>query len=117
MPIWNIDDIAAQPELSLVRWRIYETEKLERRFVGYCPTNREGRVSSAIKTFDAATLRGVTRSGRTYELLGTPDFDADAQYVWNRWQDINRVQSCRDVTDEVHASTQAFGPRESANHG
>lgn len=107
MPIWKVDDVVSQPELILVNWSIYETEKLERHFVGYSPENREGRVSSAIMNFDQATLRGVTRSGRIYELVGMPGFDADAEYVWNRWQDINRAESCRDVTDEVIASKLA----------
>jgi hypothetical protein len=68
-------------------------------------------------TFDQAALRGVTRSGRVHELVGMSDFDADAQYVWNRWQKFNRVQSCTDVIDEVCAGIHPLGPLETVKHG
>jgi hypothetical protein len=64
MPIWTTRPVDAQPSLTLVRWRIFQSERNELHFVGYCPENYEGRVSSAIQNFDPVTQRGVTQSGR-----------------------------------------------------
>ena len=56
MPIWKTRTIAEVPEITLVEWRVYETELGERHFVGYNLTESEGRVSSAIQSFDRDTL-------------------------------------------------------------
>lgn len=101
MAIWTVPDPASEPSIRLVRWRIFETERAERHFVGFDELNREGRVSSAIRSFDPATRRGTTSSGRAYELLGEPGHDDDARYVWNAWALLNHVPYARDVTAEM----------------
>lgn len=104
MPIWQTKPVTEQPSITLERWRIIETERNERHFVGFNPDDREGRVSSAIQSFDPVTRRGVTRTGRVYALAGTPGYDSDAAYVLGYWVQINRVTAVRDVTAEVAAT-------------
>jgi len=101
MPIWRTAPVEEQPHLTLVRWRVIETEQGERHFCGYCPENLEGRVSSRITHFDHATRRGITRSGRVYELVGEPGLDLDAEYVLNFWLSRNGVETWTDVTDTI----------------
>lgn len=85
MPIWRTADVNTQPALNLVNWRVMQLGK-SRHFVGYCPENEEGRVSTAIVAFDPATRQGMTASGRIYVLRGSAGFDADADYVWAIWR-------------------------------
>jgi hypothetical protein len=101
MGIWNVESVDAQPELTLVRWKIYETENRERHFVGWAVENDEGRVSSAIKSFDPKTMRGVTESGRIYQLQGDAGEDSDAEHTWRFWVRLNAVESFHDVTAQV----------------
>lgn len=52
MPIWRATPVTLQPEATLIRWRVFETERHERHFAGYCVESGRGRVSSAIVSFD-----------------------------------------------------------------
>ncbi len=106
MPIWPVASVEEQPHLTLRHWRVIETELRERHFVGYCLENREGRVSSAIVSFDAKTRAGITLSGRRYVLAGGPGFDGDAELVWNFWATYNHVTEARDVTTEYIAPSE-----------
>lgn len=103
MPIW---EVRSQPGITLVRWRVFETELKERHFSGYCPETHKGRVSSAIQSFDPTTRLAVTRSGRIYELVGSPSQVLDALYVWRVWSEKNNVESYTDVTDHIAASVK-----------
>jgi hypothetical protein len=107
MPIWKTPPVSVQPELTLIRWSVFETETGERHFVGYCIENREGRVSSAICAFDPKRFCGVTQSGRAYKLSGPAGKDPDALYVWSRWKVANGVKSTRDVSDELLRARRA----------
>lgn len=106
MSIWNVLPVAEQPGVTLVRWRILATERGKRYFVGHCRENHEGRVSSAIQSIDPTTRRGVTQSGRVYELVGPPGLDLDALYVWEIWAAAKDFGSYLDVTDEIAAAFQ-----------
>jgi len=106
MPFWKIQDIAQQPNLTLVDWRVIETNKEERHFIGQCLESIGGRVSSAIQDFDQKSMRGVTRSGRVYQLQGPPGMDPDAIYVLNAWLRVNKVEMTKDVTDELPQSAE-----------
>lgn len=99
--VWNVESVDAQPQLTLERWQILETDKNERHFVGWNVTDREGRVSSAIESFDPKTMRGVTRSGRCYQLKGPPGEHPDAVHTWGHWMRINAVMEFKDVSAEV----------------
>lgn len=109
MTVWNTRPVSEQPHVTLIQWSILETEKQERHFCGYCVENAEGRVSSAIRTFDPAIMRGITRSGRCYALDGPPGFNLAAAYVWDVWCRVNRVKRARDVTDEIVRSGSCEG--------
>lgn len=74
MPTWSVATVDEQPDITLQCWRVYETERGEHHFVGYCIENESGRVSSAIVSFDAKSGAGITRSGRRYVLSGEPGF-------------------------------------------
>ena len=103
--IWRTPDVSAQPEILLIRWRVIEiltgNLQLERHFIGYNFKDREGRVSTAIQKMDFVARRGVTRSGRVYELKGPPGRDPDGEWVWKNWARVNQVTNERDVTEEV----------------
>lgn len=101
MTIYKPQPVAQQPHVTLIRWSVVETERKERHFVGRCVETDDGRVSSAIQSFDRKTMQGVTHSGRVYRLEGPHGFDRDAAYVWDWWSRANAVQSARDVSEDV----------------
>lgn len=105
MSIWRPDDVETTPSIVMINWKVYEVaspywDGTSRHFVGYNKTEKAGRVSSEINSFDQDSMRGWTRSGRIYQLEGDPGTDEDAEYVWERWQKINDVISFNDVTEE-----------------
>jgi hypothetical protein len=115
MPIWPVDP-ASNSSITLVRWRIFETDIGERHFVGFNITDGEGRVSSAIEQFDADARSGVTRSGRIYRLEGPAGRDADALYTWNLWCIANNVKHWDDVTTHLTGETEPDGRPYRAPH-
>lgn len=109
--IWVSSPVSERPELILTDWHVFEVQlpgltMRTRHFAGYNISEREGRASSAIVTFDAATRRGRTSSGRVYELRGRTGFNADGEYTWNRWQAINSAKDVVDVTAEIKSSME-----------
>jgi len=101
MPVWEIASVTEQPETTLTDWAIFELPNGNRHLSGWAVEDREGRVSSHIQEFDINNLRAVTESGRVYQLCGSPGTNADADYTWNRWKQINEVEACLDVAREV----------------
>ncbi|KVK93974.1 hypothetical protein WJ47_00160 [Burkholderia ubonensis] len=101
MPIWRIAPVIDEPEVSLSRWKILETADGIRHFVGADSRDRTGRVSSEVVTFDPRSLRGETRSGRIYQLIGEPGRSDNADYVWKRWCELNSVTAFVDVTKQL----------------
>lgn len=102
MSIWKTLTIEERPHIILTRWRIFEVwseneDPTTRHFVGYNCRDSEGRVSSAITTFDRDSLTGITDSGRIYKLSGESGYDPDAEYVWGRWVSINRISEFREI--------------------
>ena len=105
MSIWKTSSIEQTPTVVLSRWQVYEVttpymDHATRHFVGYNETEREGRVSSNIQEFDVVAMRGLTRSGRVYQLSGPSGTHPDASYVWEHWKHINEVDTCRNITEE-----------------
>ncbi|HET7552358.1 MAG TPA: hypothetical protein VFK04_13800 [Gemmatimonadaceae bacterium] len=82
--VWAARPISDQPGLRLARWQIYAVQQIF-VFVGYNLDDREGRVSSAIQSLDVTARRGVTESGRVYELVGEPGRDGDGEWVFSVW--------------------------------
>jgi hypothetical protein len=113
MSVWPIAPVEDEPSTTLLRWKVWTCwPGEERHLVGWAVEDREGRVSSAVLEFDVCTLRAKTRSGRVYQLRGKPGHDRDAAYVWSWWTEVNRVERCRDVTEEVWADHQVAKTRQ-----
>ena len=122
MPVWGIGSIEEEPQVEIIAWRIMQTEKGTRHFVGCDPRDRSGRVSSAIQEFDPVARVGRTRSGRVYQLRGDSGFNANAEYVWGRWCEYNRVVTSEDVTasalaEKLATPGSAAPPSDGAGHG
>jgi hypothetical protein len=97
--IWGTAPVNEEPEIRLSSWSIRELSDGDRHFVGY--GDGEGRVSSKIITYDHETKRGVTRSGRVYELVGNPGVNNDAEYVWACWCVINEIHEWNDISTDI----------------
>jgi hypothetical protein len=83
--------------VQLAHWSIRQFDSGTRYFVGFCLTNGDGRVSTAIVKLDNAS-----RTGRRYELIGPAGYDRDAEYVWNRvTRTLGKGQKWRDVSAEL----------------
>lgn len=107
MPVWRIAPIAEEPSSTLTSWSVFETERQERHLCGYALGSREGRVTSAVATFDPERASATTSSGRIYKLKGRPGANPDAEYVKARWLQVNASSEHRDVTAELWASISA----------
>lgn len=59
-----------------------ETDEGSRYFIGRNMETINGRASTRIVKFDPETRRGVTGSGRIYELVGESGIDAKANHLW-----------------------------------
>ncbi len=102
MSIWKVAAVQEHPEAQLQDWRVFELENGDRHFCGRETYFQEGRVSSRVVSFDPSARQGVTQSGRVYQLVGPGGYDPDALYVWTRWCQLNHVEQCTDVTDQVY---------------
>lgn len=108
MSVWRPTPASQEPVTKIMSWSIYEVPveggEPTIHFVG-CLSHGgfaysgEGRVSSAIQSFDKSQKCGISKSGRKYVLSGPPGYNSDANYVWNNWCSINKVSSYADVTD------------------
>jgi hypothetical protein len=100
--IWKPADVTQEPNTTLTQWRIYRVKGDFHgtgdtiHFVGYA--GYEGRVCSAVQTFDVKSRKGVTGSGRVYLLSGDPGYNGDAMYVWGRWLAMNANPEVEDIT-------------------
>jgi hypothetical protein len=63
MTIWNVDGVDGEPEITLVRWRILETDESDQHLVGAREDDFTGRVSTAITTFDPSRMVGSDSLG------------------------------------------------------
>lgn len=104
--IWSAASVEVEPQKWLEAWQVFKVVKTNGfeecfglHFAGRNGRDYDGAVSSKIEQFDPATMRGITRSGRVYQLVGLPGFCDDAQYVLNNWCRINQVE-VENATDE-----------------
>ena len=107
--IWPIESVVDSPEIALRPWQVFEVQLPQkpgrtRQFVGYSLQAQAGQVSSAIERFDPKTMRGVTASGRVYQLLGRPGCNADAEHTWRWWKSICGITGEVDVTGSMDSS-------------
>ena len=96
------------PELKISRWTIREITKSDllpigsHHIVGWNVTEGEARVSSAIESFDKEKMIATTKSGRKYQLLHDPAINMDAQYVFEAWCYVSKVDEWIDVTNQYY---------------
>lgn len=95
-----ISPVGVEPQTVLTRWSLRQVIGLDgkrtRHLVGWAVF--EGRVSTAIVSFDLARLHVITESGRLYHLAGPPGYDSDAEYVFRRWLKISDSTRSKDLT-------------------
>lgn len=96
--IWSQPPVAIEPEKWLASWQIYKAisskypmSNFGYHIVGFDVRGRHGAVSSKLEQFDPLKMRGITQSGRIYQLLGEPGVDPDAQYTLEGWSKQNQV--------------------------
>ena len=95
--------VEVEPVTQLERWRVllvhgnFKGKGDSIHFNGWA--GYEGRISSPICPWDQEKMRGISRSGRIYELVGRPGSDVDADYVIGRWLDRNENPKWEDITD------------------
>jgi hypothetical protein len=90
MALWNVASVPDQPQIRLSNWTIKHCKEGD-FFVGTNTAEGTGRVSTKIVMFDQHNRRGRTESGRVYELIGSPGYSNDGEYVWNTYKVINRL--------------------------
>ena len=95
--------VEVEPVTRLERWRVlrvrgdFNGKGSTVHFNGWA--EYEGRVSSPILSWDQNAMRGVSRSGRIYQLVGRPGTDLDADYVLGRWLKYSGNPEWEDITD------------------
>lgn len=94
--IWKVKDITDEPETILTQWSVWKVDDETIHFVGWA--GYEGRVCSAVQSYDPKTKCGITKSGRIYKLQGAPGNNLDALHVWDAWKQINGVVKADDLT-------------------
>lgn len=87
--------------VELRHWCLVLTERAEVHVAGYDARAEEGRVFSALASFDVATQTAKTRRGRDYTLNCEPGLNGDALYVLEGWLALNKVPSWADCTGDV----------------
>jgi len=100
MPVWNVPPQRDEPHLTVRSWCVIECTNHERYLVGWCEERGEGRVSTAIVSFDPQAMKVKTASGRIYHLSGPPGRDPDGLYVWITYAAVNELTRLRDATSE-----------------
>lgn len=107
--IWGTAPVEIEPEKWLEAWQVFKVVKangFEDRFglhfAGRNCREFNGAVSSKIENFDPVTMRGITNSGRVYQLVGLPGFCDDAQYVLDNWCRFNQVRVENATEEFIH---------------
>ena len=105
---WRSGTIGEDAHIVLTDWAVMQVSlggadgAVTRHFIGI----RGGRppraqVSSPVVTFDPHSVRGVTESGRIYQLNGFSPVSVAVLATWTRWKEINRIVDDRNVSSEV----------------
>lgn len=103
--LWETGSLASQPQFDLGGWTVVETPDGDHHLIGIDLANGNGQVSSAIQSFDRATRRCVTASGRVYDLHPASGISTDnARYVWEAWRRHNDVETWTDVSEQYRGA-------------
>jgi hypothetical protein len=88
----------------LLHWRIFEAVSSggirTRHACGQNPAASYGISTSAIQEFDSVAMTVKTRNGKTYTLVGPPDYSNLGDGAWRKWRSDNDTVADRDVTRE-----------------
>lgn len=95
--VWKVASVLENPEISLTNWTIKKMVEGE-YFVGEQRWG-SGRVSTAIQTFDPETKKGVTASGRVYQLVGDEGYSRDGDYIWGYYKKLNQLTELPTTTN------------------
>lgn len=108
---WAPRPVDEEPSYVLIRWRLIALQG-SLRLLGYNLTNREGRLSSGVVDLDVCTRQARTLSGRLYVLTGPPGWDADGEWVLERWLQRQGVSSeeVRDLTPQLDVLLSRAAP-------
>tara|TARA_Y100000296_G_C5039826_1_gene189232 strand:+ start:257 stop:550 length:294 start_codon:yes stop_codon:yes gene_type:complete len=85
MPVWT----EPRADVIITGWNIaqvFHKNQLTKHFIGNVLNEGYGRVSTAIVSFnvnDVGEVRGKTKSGSTYRLIGEPGLTGNALYIYN----------------------------------
>lgn len=90
MSIYSVASVTQDPNIQLVNWAIKHTNEGD-FFVGTDVVYGDGRVSTKVVQYDPDTQRGVTKSGRCYELVGNSGYSRDGEYVWASYKRVNQL--------------------------
>lgn len=107
--IWASRPVSEVPEIRLKDWSAFELKLpastvRTRHFVGTNAAKGTARISTAIVQFDALRRRGITASGRVYELAeSSHDLNTNAEYVWAAWLQRYCAKDVVNVTAAVKA--------------
>ncbi|CAN7465664.1 hypothetical protein [Paraburkholderia hospita] len=99
MRVFDSPSVEIQPLVFLTRWQVMEVDGQSRHFIGHNTEMNTGRASTRIVKFDPETRRGVTASGRIYELVGESGVDAQANLLWTVTCAVHEATSM-DVSSE-----------------
>lgn len=96
MSVHRAAPVTEEPEVTLDPWTIFELPNGDRHFAGYNVGLQEGRISTKIVSFNPKLMRGVTKSGRIYQLRGLPYLHGDADYLMRmhvaaNWKDLIKI--------------------------
>lgn len=93
---------AVEPDVLLLRWRMFETDDCLKRLVGYGLLDQEF-VTSTLVSFIHKDMRAKTSDGLTYRLMGKPGWFWDVVDVWDAW--FNSAGAVKDVTEQLLAKS------------
>lgn len=97
--VWKVAPITQEPSIQLDNWEIKHMKEGD-FFMGRNIQEGTGRVSTKVVMFDSETKKGVTASGRIYQLVGEPGYSSDAEYVWNYYKRINGLTELDEEIDD-----------------
>ena len=87
-------------DVALINWRILQSGRGERHFVGVRLNTGRSHTSSAISQLNLNAMTGLTCTG-SYRLVGLPASDDTQTRIWAEWCAVVGVPSPFDVTAYV----------------
>ncbi len=102
--MWRAAPLPESQALPLEFWAVTGLPNGDRHFAGYSAIEWHGCTSSKITRYDPTTRRGVTSSGRVYELVGPPGLDGSGDDALQGWLRIHRAASYVNVSSEYVGS-------------